>query len=204
MGRGPASGSQGGLDHSGRVWRPQQPPGRRPGPRPSEPPHKEMFVPQRRGLWAVAPLAPSCLPPPPSVLLPSPSCLLPAQASSQTGGPDWGGGTREEPPRAGRGIRPTPSLPGAGRDGREGDVGLDWEVGEGQGPCSVVLLPCCSRGTTCLAWQKPAGNLFATYPQQTAWAPGLPCGGRGWVGSTHLGQPGPWLCNFRGAPSWSF
>lgn len=52
----------------------QQPPWRRPGPRPSEPPHKEMFVP-RRGLWAAAPLAPS-----------SPSSfLLPAQATTQTG-----------------------------------------------------------------------------------------------------------------------
>lgn len=103
VGSGPASGSQGGLDHSGRVWRPQQPPGRRPGHRPSEPPHKEMFVPRRRGLWAVAPLAPSSL-------LPPPFSLLPAQAASQTGGPDWGGRTQEEPPRAGARDPPNPQL----------------------------------------------------------------------------------------------
>lgn len=192
VGSGPASGSQGGLDHSGRVWRPQQPPGRRPGPRPSEPPHKEMFVPRRRGLWAVAPLAPSSLRPPPS----SPP-RPPPRREGRTGAVK----PRRNRPGRGRGIRPTPNFSGAGWDGRECDVGLDWEVGEGTravlgGPPS--LLP---EGDTLPGLAEAGRKPSRPLPPANCLGPGLPWGGRGWVGRTHLGQPGPWLSSFTGSTS---
>lgn len=113
LGSGPASVSQGGPDHSGRVQRPQQLPGRRPGPRPSEPPHKEMFVPRRRGLWAVARLVPSSpLPPPRPGHLPD--------------GPDWGGRTQEEPPRAGAQGPPPQPPPCLAPGGMAGKAKLGW------------------------------------------------------------------------------
>lgn len=135
LGSGPASVSQGGPDHSGRVQRPQQLPGRRPGPRPSEPPHKEMFVPRRRGLWAVAPLARSLLPPASSPPRPPPRRA--GLGRSNAGGTAQSGGA---------GTPPAPTLPGAWRDGRESEAGLDWEVCWGMGGSGAR-----ARWSSCLA-----------------------------------------------------
>lgn len=116
----------------GRVRRPQQL-GRRPGP--VEPPHKEMFAPGRRGLWAAARSLP-----PPSLPPRSPSPGRAGQGRAPAGGAARGQGRRSG--RAARGRA------GAGARG----------VGEVGGSGGERGRPCGPRGSPCLAgW---AGSLL--------------------------------------------
>lgn len=188
IGQWPCPCEQGGLHHPGRVRRPQQPRWRRPGPRPSEPPHKEMFVP-RRGLWAGALLAPS--PPSSSFLLPPP----------RPGHHPDGAGLGESNP--GGTAQPPPCLaPGKARLGWAGKfVGRDrawWSS----------FLPCCLRGHP--AWFGRNRRKTSPRPRPLAHSLGPPplpphLGGpaAGGGGRMHLGQSGPWLCSLRGAIPWS-
>lgn len=102
--------------------------------------------------------------------------LLPPSSSPPRPPPRRGRTRRVEPKR----NRPAPTMPGAWR---EGEVGLGWEV-RGQRACSVVLLPCCARGTRCLVWQKRPENSTPRPLAQGLGPPPLPppprrpCSGR--------------------------